>query len=560
MIKFFSLLWNYIDKNFYLKMIFLNLMYFINSLVQLVYVLSVVPIISFITSTNSQTFSKFTDKILIFGRIFLDSEILIFFLFFIFSSLIANIFIIILNFFNFSFNQFFLSKLRKKLFLIYSNSNYLFINSNNLSYYNTIIFQQVDRFVNNVLGSINLVLQNLFTILIILFSVFSIIKGNSFFIFAIVSTVFIGAVFISKKYFSAKGSELNSILKGRLDILNKLILNFKEIKIYGIKNYLFSRYEFYEDNFNKNIKFSNFINHSSKPFIEIVAVICFALLIYLNLDNLHRGDFIIQISIIIFALYKILPSANVVYSAVNQIIYDKSSIDIIYEQFSKKEEIVNFLETEDLFKESLKSISIKNLQFSYGSKEIIKNFSYKFHHGNFYLIKGASGSGKTTFLNLLMGIIKFKKGDIYFNERRFDNFNNLSWFDLLSYVPQNITLLNNTLEENITFSFSKNFDKKKYEAALRQANIYDELATRQNQIIDEYSSNLSGGQVQRIGLARALYKESKILLLDEPTSNLDAINELKFLNIVESLKKDRIIIMISHKNHENIKFDDIINF
>ena len=560
MIKFFSLLWNYVDKNFYLKIIFLNLMYFINSLVQLVYVLSVVPIISFITSTNSQTFSKFTNKILIFGKNFFDSEILIFFLFFIFSSLIANMFIIILNFFNFSFNQVFLSQLRKKLFLIYSNSNYLFINSNNLSYYNTIIFQQVDRFVNNVLGSINLVLQNLFTILIILFSIFFIIKGNSFFIFAIVSTVFIGAVFISKKYFSVKGSELNSILKGRLDILNKLILNFKEIKIYGIKNYLFSRYEFYEDNFNKNIKFSNFINHSSKPFIEIVAVICFTLLIYLNLDNLYRGDFVIQISIIIFALYKILPSANVIYTSVNQIIYDRSSIDIIYEQFSKKKEIVNYLETEDFFKESLKSISIENLQFSYGPKEIIKNFSYKFHYGNFYLIKGASGSGKTTFLNLLMGIIKFKKGDIYFNDRRFNNFNNLSWFNLLSYVPQNITLLNNTLEENITFSFSKNFDKKKYEAALRQVNIYDELATRQNEIIDEYSSNLSGGQVQRIGLARALYKDSKILLLDEPTSNLDAINEFKFLNIVESLKKDRIIIMISHKNHENIKFDDILNF
>ena len=176
------------------------------------------------------------------------------------------------------------------------------------------------------------------------------------------------------------------------------------------------------------------------------------------------------------------------------------------------------------------------------------------------MIKGASGSGKTTFLNLLMGIIKFKKGDIYFNDRRFDNFNNLSWFNLLSYVQKNITLLNNTLEEKITFSFSKNFDKKKYEAALRQVNIYDELATRQNEIIDEYSSNLSGGQVQRIGLARALYKDSKILLLDEPTSNLDAINEFKFLNIVESLKKDRIIIMISHKNHENIKFDDILNF
>ena len=560
MIKTFFLLCKHVDKYFYLKIIFLNFLYIINSFIQIIYVLSIAPIISFITSANSEIFSKFIDKILTIGNLFFDSKIIIFFIFFVFCSLVANIFVIILNFLNFSFNQSLLSNFRKKLFLTYANSDYLFISSNNLSFYNMIIFQQVDRLVNNILGSVNLILQNLFVILVTSFTIFSIIKSDSFIIFGALFFVFVLAVFISKTYFAKKGNDLNIILKGRVDILNKLILNFKEINIYGIKNYLFSKFEFFEDAFNRNIKYSSFINHSSKPFIEIIAVISFAILIYFNLSSFQRGDFVIQISIIVFALYKLLPSANVIYTAFNQIMYDRSSINIIHKQILNNNEIIHYENKTNLFQNPIKNLKIENLQFSFNSKELIKNFSYEFNEGNFYLIKGVSGKGKTTFLNLLMGVIKSEKGNFYYNKEKFNNFNNLSWFKVLSYVPQRITLLNDTLKDNITFSFDKNYDVEKYKNILKQLNIHNEFSGRENEMINEYSSNLSGGQSQRIGLARALYRNSKIILLDEPTSSLDENNERKFLNIVQSLKKDRIIIMISHKNHGNIQFDDIIDF
>lgn len=560
MIKTFFLLCKHVDKYFYLKILCLNFLYIINSFIQIIYVLSIAPIISFITSANSEIFSKFIDKILTFGNLFFDSKIIIFFIFFVFCSLVANIFVIILNFLNFSFNQSLLSNFRKKLFLTYANSDYLFISSNNLSFYNMIIFQQVDRLVNNVLGSVNLILQNLFVILVTSFTIFSIIKSDSFIIFGALFFVFVLAVFISKTYFAKKGNDLNTILKGRVDILNKLILNFKEINIYGIKNYLFSKFEFFEDAFNRNIKYSSFINHSSKPFIEIIAVMGFAILIYFNLSSFQRGDFVIQISIIVFALYKLLPSANVIYTAFNQIMYDSSSINIIHKQILNNNEIIHYENKTNLFQNSIKTLKIENLQFSFNSKELIKNFSYEFNEGNFYLIKGVSGKGKTTFLNLVMGVIKSEKGNFYYNKKKFNNFNNLSWFKVLSYVPQRITLLNDTLKDNITFSFDKNYDVEKYKNILKQLNIHNEFSGRENEMINEYSSNLSGGQSQRIGLARALYRNSKIILLDEPTSSLDENNERKFLNIVQSLKKDRIIIMISHKNHGNIQFDDIIDF
>ena len=208
--------------------------------------------------------------------------------------------------------------------------------------------------------------------------------------------------------------------------------------------------------------------------------------------------------------------------------------------------------------ENLLNLKVRNLRFGYNNEDVIKNFNYNFEINKFYLIKGSSGKGKSTLMNLLIGLIPYDSGEIFYNDQKFVNYKNENWYKKISYVPQKITLLNNTIKDNITFSFENNFDDEKYINILKKVNLYHEFSNRENEIINELADNLSGGQAQRIGLARALYRDSKIIFLDEPTSNLDNKNENDFLKLVNKLKKDRMIIMISHKNHKNITFDDII--
>ena len=373
--------------------------------------------------------------------------------------------------------------------------------------------------------------------------------------------------FWQQKSIFRKGDNLSKILNSRLDVLN-LFSILKRYKIFNLKKYLLEIQLFLKI---VTIQISNiqvfffffFFNHSTKPLIEILAIIFFAIIIYKNFSLMLNTNFIVQFSIIIFALYKILPSANVVYTSFNQINFDKSSVNKIYDEIYKKnsnERNYDVIKSKDFdfLNESLLTLKVKDLKFGYNKEDIINNFNYTFRINNFYLIKGSSGKGKSTLMNLLIGLIPFNHGEIFYNDKKFVNYKNENWYEKISYVPQKITLLNNSIRENITFSFDNNIDDEKYINILKKVNLYHEFSNRENETINELSNNISGGQAQRIGLARALYRDSKIIFLDEPTSNLDNKNENDFLELVNKLKKDKMIIMISHKNHKNITFDDII--
>ena len=294
-----------------------------------------------------------------------------------------------------------------------------------------------------------------------------------------------------------------------MDVLNKLILNFKEVQIFNLKKYLLERYNFFENSYNSNIKYTSFFNHSTKPLIEILAIIFFAIIIYKNFSLMLNTNFIVQFSIIIFALYKILPSANVVYTSFNQINFDKSSVNKIYDEIYKKnsnESNYDVIKSKDFdfLNESLLTLKVKDLKFGYNKEDIINNFNYTFRINNFYLIKGSSGKGKSTLMNLLIGLIPFNHGEIFYNDKKFVNYKNENWYEKISYVPQKITLLNNSIRENITFSFDNNIDDEKYINILKKVNLYHEFSNRENETINELSNNISGGQAQRIGLYKSL--------------------------------------------------------
>ena len=171
---------------------------------------------------------------------------------------------------------------------------------------------------------------------------------------------------------------------------------------------------------------------------------------------------------------------------------------------------------------------------------------------------GKSGEGKTTFINLVCGLIKPQSGKITIDGKFDINQMDIKdkWLKKIGYISQDIYLLNDTVKNNIIFG-SKNFDIKKFNEAVVNSQFKDVINTlnnKENTIIEENGKNLSGGQVKRLALARALYRNPELLILDETTASLDRLNEKNF-DILKKLKNNISIIVISH-NQDTLDYCD----
>jgi ABC-type bacteriocin/lantibiotic exporter with double-glycine peptidase domain len=174
-------------------------------------------------------------------------------------------------------------------------------------------------------------------------------------------------------------------------------------------------------------------------------------------------------------------------------------------------------------------------------------------------IIGESGSGKSTLLDILMGLLDPNEGKILVDDKVV-NLNNSNWQNKIGFVSQNIYITNNTLRENIAFGYDENeIDDKKITSCLEICNLSEfakNLKNGLNTKLSDLGTNISGGQKQRLGIARALYSNPEILVLDEPTNNLDEKNEQLIINNLLNLEEITLIIT-THKNELKKNFDNI---
>ena len=184
---------------------------------------------------------------------------------------------------------------------------------------------------------------------------------------------------------------------------------------------------------------------------------------------------------------------------------------------------------------------------------VLKNINLVLKKNNVYLLSGKSGSGKSTLLNILIGLINNDDGNLIINDQKISIYENDNWFKKVAYVSQNINLINDSLLRNVALG-DENIDEEKVKKCLADVGLLDDLNMRLNDNIYENNSNLSGGQLQRIGIARAIYKNSEFLIFDEPTSNLDPLSEKIVTKMINILKKDKIVLIVSHKLITNIDF------
>ncbi len=467
--------------------------------------------------------------------------------FFIFIIITKTIY---LNFFSWWRNSFvfkFNTEMSNKIFRSYLNRNYEFHLEKDSSEFVRNTFSET-RIYSTIL---DIILKS-FSEIVLLTSIIIFLFYYNFYItfLALLINLLIALLFISitKKKLVNFGNLKVLYVKNVLKNIREGYDYIKEIKIYNLKNFFINNFDKNIKEVNRTQKWSSIIIDFPKNSLELLILFFFGIIYFIfSITNFNISNTEIVILIISYgtASLKIIPSSLRLINYYSTISNSMASIKEINKQLIfKKNDDGKDIKIYD----KKNFIEIKNLSFFYfnNKKFIFKNLSFKMNTGEIIFLKGESGIGKSTLINLVCGLIKPKDGKITCNN--IDISQNLNkWYDGISYVSQGSRLLDETILNNIVFENS--IDQKKLDYAIKISNsnkFIDNYDEKLNYIVGENGSNLSGGQAQRIILARAIYKRPKILILDEFTSALDNENEKEIFKSLETLKNDCIILISSH--------------
>jgi len=306
----------------------------------------------------------------------------------------------------------------------------------------------------------------------------------------------------------------------------------------------------------------SFINRLPKIWFEISLIILLTVLIFIiGEKNEDYGSIIATVGIFLITALRILPSSNKILQAFQQIKFSESTLDSLEQDLKEKDlkPLKNSNKENEIFFQN--KIEFKQVNFNYdGSKiNILNHINFQINKNEFIGIIGETGSGKSTLIDLLTGLIKPVSGSIEVDGNSISK-NPNSWIEKIGYVPQNVYLTDDTIEKNISFGYDKDLSNEEMEKTIKNAQLTKFIASLKNGIktkVGERAVKISGGERQRIGIARALYRNPDILLFDEATSALDIETENSFFNTLNSLKKKKTIIFITHRRNNLDFFDQV---
>ena len=559
----FKNFWNFLDnrrKIFFLIIVFFSI---IQTIFEMIGIAAAIPFVTYLLKPESLKDISYISNYFEINNISIDDNLMIVFCIIFFSIFLVKNFIIIFtnkisNIFIFSFRTNLFSNLLKKIL----HQEFLFFVQKGISKIFNTTFNEVNVFSLNIVRPLIIMLTELLVAFGIIFLI--IITGNTkglFLIFPVM--VFVGLIFKSlnrsiKNWALIRIENNEKIINYNLNLINGI----KEILIFGKIKKIVEQF----DNSLKsleNVDIKNGLVTSYPKVLLEQSVIFIFIVIILLLSRIGEtnDDIIVILSFYLAAAYRLVPSINKIFVSYQQIKFGKPSIPKIMEYYDLKK-VNKFIENKD-FDNSIdfhEKINLKNMSFGYKKdKEIIKNLNLEIFKNKIIGISGESGSGKSTIVNLLIGLIKPFHGDIIIDGKKItDPMNLRTYQNLFSITSQDTYLIDGTIKDNIIFGSTGDLSDQKLKFAIKFARLesmINELPDGIDTYIGSSIKQLSSGQKQRISIARSIYSDRKILIFDEATNALDQENEKLIFKNLDNLRSQKTIIIISH-NPDNLKICD----
>lgn len=535
------------------KVLFLQAFFLFSALVQVVGVASIAPFIGLISNPDS----IHTNVLLNFLYNFLGCEntqsfILIFAVCSIAMIFISNAVSALTLWLLLKVSISIGSDLQFNLYKGFLNQNYLFHKSTNYTQLIATITQEAPRFVYMVLQPYLLLCSNLFIACIILLGLLFI---NPF--IALASATVIGGAYvitywIIKKSLVNNGRAITARNEAIQSILAESFIGIKDIKLNAL-----------EDKYTETYKTSNYSGLNAAAFITLAgdlprfaietisfgAILVFAIMLLISGGN--DGNVVSILSIYAIAGYKLLPTMQQIYKSAASISANGNVAIEIFNHLYLLPHKENKSDQKKLA--TVNNISIQNIFFKYPTSInfVLNNVNIEFNKGELNTIAGPSGSGKSSLADIMLGLLDPSAGQFIVDGVALDNTTFSSYQLTIGYVPQHIFILDDSVVSNVAFGVEKNqIDMEKVTRALEMANAIEFTSKLPNGLhtrLGQDGKLLSGGQRQRIGIARALYRENSVLILDEPTSALDIESEYELMTLLDRLKKNVLIVVISHR-------------
>ena len=354
--------------------------------------------------------------------------------------------------------------------------------------------------------------------------------------------------------------------EGRFTIIDEVFGAFKEVKVGGLEETYLQRFSDPAKTLADQSAKLSIISQLPRFALEAIA---FGGIVLVVLYLISQSGSIINVMpvIALYALagYRLMPALQKIYISLTELRVVSPSLNAIYNDLTNLQTTSKKTNKDVLHFD--RSINLKNIYYHYpnASRTALKNINLTIPARSTIGLVGATGSGKTTTVDIILSLLEPQKGSIEVDNIVINKFNSKAWQNFIGYVPQEIFLSDDTVAANIAFGVDpKRIDIEALEHAAKIANLHDfvtsELPFKYQTTVGERGVRLSGGQRQRIGIARAMYHKPKLLIMDEATSALDNLTEQIVMEAVHNLRRNITIILIAHRLSTVKKCDKIFLF